>query len=270
VPVTQRQLAAFADDHQYTIPINTSPRYWAGPGDARHITHALLAAGWTNHSDPAAPAVHLTSPDHHLDLRLDPAASTCWRLTGEPPEGPRWYASFGHMVPAEILAGLTDALIAPAPEDVPDLWHVLAAADWRCTRHDDGTGHAVSPDQHVRLEHHKRADAWSAEVAREFGPPVWSAWLQDTTPAHLLSGFATALADPKPLQRRSHDRCGHYMAVQEPSGLTEEHFVKAHMSRLKAVRAQARAALRTRHAAPPQAQHRTIPALPPAVTTRSR
>ncbi|MCZ4103661.1 hypothetical protein O3W51_47220 [Streptomyces sp. H39-C1] len=50
--MSARQLAAFASTHAWQIPFDTSPRHLAGPGDARHVTHGLAAAGWTPTSDP--------------------------------------------------------------------------------------------------------------------------------------------------------------------------------------------------------------------------
>ena len=45
MPLSERQLAAFADKQAVQIPYSTSPRHLAGPGDARHVTHGLAAAG---------------------------------------------------------------------------------------------------------------------------------------------------------------------------------------------------------------------------------
>ncbi|WP_329025744.1 DUF317 domain-containing protein [Streptomyces sp. NBC_00690] len=112
--MSDQQLAVFADDHgrpEYDV----RPRALVGPGDARHVTHALAAAGWTSHADPLAPSVLLTSPDRQNDLFLAPLSHTdiCWRVLAAPPGGPAWFAELGRMVPVEIAAGLTDALTTP-------------------------------------------------------------------------------------------------------------------------------------------------------------
>ncbi|CAM5323736.1 hypothetical protein STENM36S_05492 [Streptomyces tendae] len=52
MPLSERQLDAFADKQAGQIPFDTSPRHLAGPGDARHVTHGLAAAGWATVSDP--------------------------------------------------------------------------------------------------------------------------------------------------------------------------------------------------------------------------
>ncbi|WP_405734813.1 DUF317 domain-containing protein [Streptomyces sp. NBC_01537] len=153
------------------------------------------------------------------------------------------------MVPAEVLAGLTDALTAPVPQDVPDLWPVLADADWTYTRNDDGTAQAVSPDQLVQVERARLSHdgfVWRTDATEQpgGGPQIWHAWLHDTTPAHLLVGFVTALASPEPVQRGMHDLTGHYSVTQERSTITGDHIVEAHIGRLEAARARARAARR--------------------------
>ncbi|MGW5868243.1 DUF317 domain-containing protein [Streptomyces sp. NPDC055239] len=98
------QLAAFADQHAWQIPFDTSPRHLAGPGDARHVTHGLAAAGWKAVSDPLSAEIVLRSPDLRHRLQFDPqsATSAWWRLRAEPTnQDPGWYAEFGERVPAE-------------------------------------------------------------------------------------------------------------------------------------------------------------------------
>ncbi|MGW0015648.1 DUF317 domain-containing protein, partial [Streptomyces tendae] len=81
MPVSERQLAAFADQHAGQIPYDVSPRHLAGPGDARHVTHGLAAAGWNLTSDPLSAEILLRSPDHRYRLQFDPQSHTSawWR-----------------------------------------------------------------------------------------------------------------------------------------------------------------------------------------------
>lgn len=132
MPVSERQREAFADTHAWRIPFDTSPRYLAGPGDGRHVTHGLAAAGWIRTSDPLSPEIVLTSPDKRYRLQFDPqsATSAWWRLWAEPTNAKPWYAEFGELVPAEILAGLTDALIGPPPSEQPNPVRSLGWAGW--------------------------------------------------------------------------------------------------------------------------------------------
>lgn len=123
MPLNERQLDAFADEHAGQIPFDASPRHLAGPGDARHVTHGLAAAGWATISDPLSAEIVMASPDHRYRLQYDPqsATSAWWRLRATSADNEHgWYAEFGELVPAEVLSSLTDALIAPAsPQSDP-------------------------------------------------------------------------------------------------------------------------------------------------------
>ncbi|CAL9365764.1 hypothetical protein SUDANB105_00759 [Streptomyces sp. enrichment culture] len=252
MPVSERQLAAFADTHAWRIPFDTTPRHLAGPGDARHVTHGLAAAGWTRTSDPLSPEIVLRSPDHRYTLQFDPqsATSAWWRLRAEPTDTePGWYAEFGELVPAELIGHLTDALLASPPTEQPDILQALHAANWET----DEQGTAHSPDGMCRLELRHlgghEAPSWCIETRERGhggydGPLIWRAYLHSRTPTRLVNGFVTALADSAPLQRGMHDRIAHYSVVQQPSPLTPQQVVEAHAARLRAIRTQGRAARR--------------------------
>jgi hypothetical protein len=263
VPVSERQLADFANKHTWQIPFDTSPRHLAGPGDARHVTHGLAAAGWTRTSDPLSPEIVLRSPDHRHSLQFDPqsATSAWWRLRGEPSSTePGWYAEFGELVPAELLGHLTDALIAAPPAQRPDPFPNLQSAGWQL----DSANAARSADGMCHVEHRidsddARGSSWHIETRRPgygtpMGPRIWHAWLDDLAPDHLVSAFITALADPAPLQRAMYDRTAHHSVVQKPSPLTPEQVVEAHTARLAGIRKQARTTHRQPKTATPPAK----------------
>ncbi|WP_406463322.1 DUF317 domain-containing protein [Streptomyces sp. NBC_01622] len=252
MPVTERQLAAFADKHAGQIPFDTSPRHLAGPGDARHVTHGLAAAGWSTVSDPLSAEIVLRSPDLRHRLQFDPQSTTSvwWRLWTETTDnGSGWYAEFGELVPAEILTGFTDALVVPPPQQA-DPWQPVISSGWH--RDSDGTAH--SPDSMCHIERRPLSEfhdgpAWHIETREpghgEFpGPRIWHAYFDERTPAHLVGSFLTTLADRSPLQRGMYDRTGHYSAVQEPSPLRPQQVVDAHTTRLKSLRTQARSTRR--------------------------
>ncbi|MGW6742855.1 DUF317 domain-containing protein [Streptomyces sp. NPDC055025] len=241
-----------AGDPRRTIWCETRPRHLAGPGDPRHITQALRAAGWKNHSDPDVPHVVLAAPDYRHTLVLDPETGTYgswWRITSEG-EGPWWQAGFGGDTPVEILAGLTDALIRPAPDTTPDLWAPLTAAGWAYERDGQGGESASHPDGIMSLRRWTTLEGehfyWTAEAALATGlggqRRLWHASFDDTTPRHLIAAFATALASPDPVQRGMHDVPHHYLVTQERDGPQGEQIIAAHQERLKAARAAARRA----------------------------
>ncbi|WP_416237242.1 DUF317 domain-containing protein [Streptomyces marinisediminis] len=250
--MSERQLAAFADTHAWRIPFDTTPRHLAGPGDARRVTHGLAAAGWTRTSDPLSPEIVLRSPDHRHSLQFDPqpATSAWWRLRAEPTDTePGWYAEFGEIVPAEILASLTDALITSTPAQRVEPFAALESAGWLLDQQDA----AHTPDAMCHVEH--RSDQgestayWHVETCEPghgtpMGRRIWHAWFDGHTPTHLIDAFVTALADTAPLQRGMYDRTAHHSVVQKPSPLTPVQIVEAHTTRLAGIRKQARAAHR--------------------------
>lgn len=250
--VSERQLAQFAAKHAGQIPYDTSPRHLAGPGDARHVTHGLAAAGWTCASDPLSPQIELVSPDRRYRLTFEPSypASSWWMLSTEPfgPE-PYWYAAFGELVPAEVIAATTDALLAPPPKQPPDVWQSVREAGWSIDT--AGVGHSPDGLCHIELHRYEFHDTpdWYIETRKYrddalMGPQIWSTRFRGSTPIHLVNAFVTALADSTPLQRGMGERTAHHSVVQEPSPLSPRQVVAAHTARLEVLRAQARAARR--------------------------
>ncbi|MEU2598252.1 DUF317 domain-containing protein [Streptomyces hirsutus] len=270
MPVSERQLAAFANTHAWRVPFDTSPRHLAGPGDGRHVTHGLAAAGWTRASDPLSPEIVLTSPDHRHSLQFDPQSATAarWRLRAEPTDTePGWYAEFGELVPAEVLSAVTDALVVPSTVKTPDPLVTADAAGWLI----DARSAASSPDATCRVERRSERNAavsWHMEAHEPGhgprGPRLWHAWFDARMPTRLVEAFVTALADPAPLQRGMFDRTAHG-AMQEPSPLPPQHVVDAHTERLRALRARTRAARRR-----PQPETAKAPAPPPSPSASLR
>jgi hypothetical protein len=264
VPVSKGQLAEFADKHAWQIPFDTSPRHLAGPGDARHVTHGLAAAGWTRASSPLNTHLVLASPDRQHRLEFTPqtaSLSRWWRVsTVAFGSSEYWDASFGALVPAEVIAGMTDALLATPPEQ-PDPWQAVDAAGWA---RDEDTRTARSDDGLCVIEHrpfnafHDEPD-WFIETTEpgygvDPGRSIWQARLHANTPAHLVNAFIAALTDTAPLQRGRLDDPGHHTAVQVRSPLSPEQVVAAHTDRIKAITAQtARLARRRQRASTPEA-----------------
>ncbi|MFD9967744.1 DUF317 domain-containing protein [Streptomyces sp. NPDC059011] len=238
------------------------PRHLAGPGDARHVTHGLAAAGWTRTSDPLSPEIVLRSPDHRHSLQFDPqsATSAWWRLRAKPTDAePGWYA--------EILASLTDALTASTSARRIEPLQVLESAGWLINGEDAAHTSDVMCHVKQRSEQGEILAGWHVETREpghgtQMSRRIWHAWFDGHTPAHLVDAFVTSLADTAPLQRGMYERTAHHSVVQKPSPLTPEQSVQAHTARLAGIREQARAA---------QRQHRTNATTPPpkAGTVRS-
>jgi hypothetical protein len=272
VSLSEQQLAVFADKLAGQIPFDTSPRHLAGPGDARHVTHGPVAAGWSTVSDPLSAEIVLSSPDHRHRLQFDPQSTTSawWRLRAGPTDsGSSWYAEFGELVPAEVLAGFTDALIALPPQH-QDPWRPVIPANWQ--RDADGTVHSPDSMCHIELRPlniFRDRPSWHIETrepnrGKFRGPRIWHAFFDEHTPTHLVEGFLTALADHRPLQRGMYDRTGHYSAEQEPSPLRPQHVADEHTARIEALRALARSARQQ------QTQPATTPAKAPTAQPAAR
>ncbi|MFI7364163.1 DUF317 domain-containing protein [Streptomyces sp. NPDC050149] len=251
---TRPNIASKADDPWSRMWCDTTPRHLAGPGDPRHVTQALRAAGWKNFGDPDFPHVVLASPDHQHTLVLEPTPETYsswWRISSTP--WGRWHASFGGNTPTEIIAGFTDAILHPPPESESDIWPALQAAGWTYERDQRGNEHARHPDGITTMERSATATsdhfAWTAEVALPNGlgghHRLWHASFNDRTPGHLLAGFAAALTDPAPVSRGRYDVPHARLVTQVERGAQGDQLAAAHDARLKAIRTAARKARRT-------------------------
>lgn len=276
MPVSKRQLAEFAEQHAWKIPFDTSPRHLAGPGDARHITHGLAAAGWTRDSSPLSTHLVLASPDHRHRLAFTPQTGYLdpwWRISTPLFSGEYWEASFDALVPAEVIAALTDALVAEPPAEQPDPWQTVDAAGWA---RDENAPTARSHDGMCAIEHRSPSSLhdepeWIVETTGpgygvDPGRRIWKARFHTNTPAYLVNAFLAALTDTAPLQRSRFEDLGHHSAVQVRSPLSPEQVVAAHTDRIKAITAQAaRSARRRQRPDTPQ-----VPAPAPATGTARR
>ncbi|MEU3553370.1 DUF317 domain-containing protein [Streptomyces fragilis] len=251
MPVSDKQIASFAAAHETKVLFDTSPRHLAGPGDGRHITHGLAAAGWALVSDPLNPLMVMRSDDCHRRLILDGSSHFAyWSLQSHAvDEEQRWYASFGYRTPVEILAAVTDALAGPSAGGT-DPWQTIRDAGWPVISERD----ARSPDGLCQISRFDDdlSDPWYVEVREyphEHAPLWWRATFHGDTPVRLVNAFLVALTDPAPLPRGQYGDDVHHKALQKPSGLTGKRLVEAHTSRLDALRAQVRATRRRARAA---------------------
>ncbi|MEV7277595.1 DUF317 domain-containing protein [Streptomyces sp. NPDC093111] len=247
--ITWRQLDAFANEYASKLGSRVSPRYLAGPGDPRHVTHALCAAGWSTPCDPLHPVIRMQSPDQQHELVFKPCAQytrNWWTVhSGFGPSN--WYAAFSGSTPVEIVAGLTDTLLLPEPEETAreDFAAILTERGWEHTTDELGGHQIMSPDRTAMVEQRISPSmgrcGWEIEVARSHGPHgpeglLWRASLDVRTPGHVLGAVATALSDPAPVPRPRFaiDESPHLAVGREI--VIGEQIVTAHQQRLAEAR----------------------------------
>ncbi|MBL1102920.1 DUF317 domain-containing protein, partial [Streptomyces coffeae] len=91
------------------------------------------------------------------------------------------------------------------------IWHPLTEAGWQHSITEFGA-RALAPDLLAEVTHtpprpgpavdQAREEAWQVEVRTSDGDEAsWWAEFHNSTPAHLIAAFTTALASPQPLRR---------------------------------------------------------------------
>ncbi|WP_420036013.1 DUF317 domain-containing protein [Streptomyces sp. cg28] len=184
-----------------------APRCLAGIGDPGWITEPLhRVAGWSHGHDPLTPRVLLTSPDQLTQLRLapgDPDDPDWWTIRqAHTSDHAAWAATFQSRTPVEIIAAFTDALTGPSgpTAEAPDPLAALHDAGWEKPRHFGGL---TDPDGITRVERlgTPGSSLWLIETAVIRDPTIWRAVFTGTTPLHLITAVAQALAEPAPAMR---------------------------------------------------------------------
>ncbi|WP_371679656.1 DUF317 domain-containing protein [Streptomyces sp. NBC_01276] len=195
----------------------------------------------------------LASPDQRYALALEPeneSYSKWWRISCTS-DTESWYAEFGGNTPVEILAGFTDALLAPAPETAPDVWSIVTKAGWSYTQNERGHELAEHPDGILQLRRWDRKISWNTGfIACALLPDglggqetVWEAHLGNAP--HLAAAFVTALVDPAPVARAEYDVPHSGLVTQKPGGRQGDYLAKEHTARLARSRATAVRSRRT-------------------------
>ncbi|MFB7270791.1 DUF317 domain-containing protein [Streptomyces sp. NPDC056244] len=178
------------------------PRHLAGGGDPRYISEFLRASGWKDQSKTGV-RLAFESPDRTVRVTYDPFNRPGgWTIQAKAtPQQEAWQATLSSHVPAEIVAGITDALTRPRSAHAPNVWAPLHEQRWR-THHGEHVT-AISPDGSAFLQFHQTGPGdvcWWAGAGTEHGM-VWNATFTSTTPMHLVQAVSTALADPQPVMR---------------------------------------------------------------------
>lgn len=213
------------------------------------------------------PRVLLASPDQTAHLRLEPDPDGQWWTLSHAaePDWPAWYASFGARTPVELTAAVTNTLTDPAStaSTPSDPYEPLRQIGWSPY---GGIG-LVPPDRTATIERLARSStpgAWSVTVTLGPYQKVWHALFGEHTPAHLVTAFTAALANPAPVARTDSVRS---LPTHAPNVVTRQTTDVLAVRVAWALEERVHT-LATRHAVPPA---KPMPSAPPPVKNgRSR
>ncbi|MFH7338584.1 DUF317 domain-containing protein [Streptomyces sp. KHY 26] len=221
-------MSPFSDPSRYE-EVLVSPLYLAGSNGAGDAGFAPVAH-WPHHYLDDGPCQLLvTSPDQRIRIGWFGDDFELWRITAaeEAVAPPRWTATFNHVTPAEIVAGLTTALAQDYAASDPyendgrfladpsvywtDSFQPLLDAGWRREPAMHGTVNVRSPDGQAGALLRSRHPRWNNEnetVTFWAGPRGWGtraeAVFSSRTPAHLIAATAAVMAESVPVIRERH------------------------------------------------------------------
>ena len=204
------------------------PRYLAGSNGTGDAGFAPVAH-WPHHYLDDGPCQLLvTSPDQRIRIGWFGDDFELWKITAaeDALSAPRWTATFNHVTPAEIVAGLTSALARDYAEadaadgnarflkspsySWPDNVQPLLDAGWKRDGGAElGTVEIIAPDSQAGILIDKRPSGPDAEAVELWaGPPGWGTRAEVVftarTPSHLIAATAAAMADAGPVVRERH------------------------------------------------------------------
>ncbi|MFJ6574134.1 DUF317 domain-containing protein [Streptomyces sp. NPDC091292] len=205
-----------------------SPRYLAGSNGTGDAGFAPVAH-WPHHYLDEGPCQLLvTSPDQRIRIGWFGDDFDLWKITAakEAASATRWTATFNHVTPAEIVAGLTTALahdyaeadaydgngrfLANPSYHWADAVRPLTDAGWtRDGGAERGTVEIIAPDGQAGVLIDNRLSGWDDETVTLWaGPPGWGTHAEAVftarTPSHLIAATAAAMTDSAPVIRERH------------------------------------------------------------------
>ncbi|MBM9508023.1 DUF317 domain-containing protein [Actinacidiphila acididurans] len=210
-----------ADDEQWREYLVT-PRYLAGSDGTGDVGFAPVAHWPHHHLDDGPCQLMVTSPDGRIRIGWFGDDYDLWKITSaeDAVSAPRWTATFNHVTPAEIVAGLTAALardyanstddnhrfLAPPSLYWADAVQPLINVGWTRAAAERGTVELIAPDRLAGVLIDNRFSGWNDETVTLWaGPPGWGtraeAVFTTRTPAHLIAATAAVMADPTPVIR---------------------------------------------------------------------
>ncbi|GHI94160.1 DUF317 domain-containing protein [Streptomyces olivaceus] len=215
------------DDPYRYQEVLVSPMYLAGSDGTGDAGFAPVAH-WPHHYLDEGPCqLVVTSPDQRIRIGWFGDDFELWKITAaaEAVSAPRWTATFNHVTPAEIVAGLATALAHDyAQADAydgngrflaePSLYWAdavqpLTDAGWRREAGERGTVEIVAPDGQAGVLIDNRLSGWDDETVTLWaGPPGWGtraeAVFTARTPSHLIAATAAVMAESAPVIRERH------------------------------------------------------------------
>lgn len=235
------------DDSYLHQEVLVSPMYLAGSNGTGDAGFAPVAH-WPHHYLDEGPCqLVVTSPDQRIRIGWFGDDFELWRISAaaEAVAAPRWTATFNHVTPAEIVAGLTTALAHDYAEaDAydgngrflanPSLYWAdtvrpLTDAGWRREAAERGTVEIVAPDGQAGVLIDNRLSGRDDETVTLWaGPPGWGtraeAVFTARTPSHLIAATAAVMADSAPVIRERHqiDRRMEHLVTLTPVGPTAD------------------------------------------------
>ncbi|MFJ9468724.1 DUF317 domain-containing protein [Streptomyces caniferus] len=231
------------DDPYLYEEVLVSPMYLAGSNGTGDAGFAPVAH-WPHHYLDEGPCQLLvTSPDGRIRVGWFGDDFELWKISAatEAASATRWTATFNHVTPAEIVAGLTTALAHDYAEaDTydsngrflanPSLYWAdavrpLTNAGWkRGVPTTPGTVEIVAPDGQAGAVIDRRSYGPDDEAVTMWaGPPGWGtraeAVFSTGTPSHLIAATAAVMADSAPVIRERHqiDRRMEHLVTLTPA-----------------------------------------------------
>ncbi|AJF68557.1 DUF317 domain-containing protein [Streptomyces vietnamensis] len=214
-------------DPSHHEEVLVSPMYLAGSNGTGDAGFAPVAH-WPHHYLDDGPCQLLvTSPDQRIRIGWFGDDFELWRITvaEDAVATPRWTATFNHVTPAEIVAGLTTALAQDYAASDPyenngrfladpslywaDAVQPLLDAGWRRGAAKYGTVEVTAPDGLAGVEIHTLRGGRDAEaVVLWAGPRGWGTRAEVVftarTPSHLIAATAAVMAGSAPVVRERH------------------------------------------------------------------
>ncbi|MGW3389860.1 DUF317 domain-containing protein [Streptomyces cinereoruber] len=204
-----------------------SPLYLAGSNGAGDAGFAPVAHWPHHHLDDGPCQLLVTSPDQRIRIGWFGDDFDLWKITAaeDAVAAPRWTATFNHVTPAEIVAGLTTALAQDYAASDPyenngrflagpslyraDAVRPLLDAGWRLEPAMHGTVSVRAPDGQAGALIRNDLPPWDDEAVTLWaGPRGWGtraeAVFTARTPAHLIAATAAAMASSAPVVRERH------------------------------------------------------------------